>query len=167
MKTLVAYFSHTGENYFPDGIRHIDKGNTTIAAELAQQITDGDLYEIAPATRYPENYKECVAQAVAEKQQHARPALKNPVPDLSGYDRIILGYPCWCGTFPMPVATFLESADVTGKELFPFCTNEGSGMGTSEADLKSLVPAADIKKGLAIKGSLAAQAENDLKNWLG
>lgn len=166
MNTLIAYFSHTGENYFNGEIKRIEKGNTAIAAEFVQQITGGDLYEITTATPYSEVYKECVEQAVAEKKQNARPALKNPVPDLSSYHQIVLAYPCWCGSFPMAVATFLESADFKGKIVLPLCTHEGSGMANSEADLKTQLPYSDVKKGLAIKGSLVTQAENDIKAWL-
>ena len=37
---------------------------------------------------------------------------------------------------PMAMFTFLERYDLTGKRVIPFCTNEGSGMGGSERDLK-------------------------------
>lgn len=67
----------------------------------------------------------------------------------------------------MQVFTFLEHFDFNGKTICPFCTHEGSGMGRSEADIKKLCPGADVRKGLAIQGSLAAQAENELKKWAG
>lgn len=57
MKSLVICFSHTGENYMRDGIRNIDKGNTKIVAELINEITNAELFEVEPVISYPYNYK--------------------------------------------------------------------------------------------------------------
>lgn len=165
-KTFIAYFSHTGENYFGGSIRNIDKGNTEIVAEIAQKLTGGDLFEIKTVTQYPVNYKECCDVAAAEGKSNARPQLQSSVPNLDAYDTVILGYPCWWGTMPQAVFTFLESADFSGKKILPFCTHEGSGMGRSESDIKRLVPKASVKKGLAIVGSACKESESELKNWL-
>ena len=81
-------------------------------------------------------------------------------------DAIVLGYPNYCGTIPMAVATFLEAFDFTGKKLLPYCTNEGSGMGRSEKDLRKLCPTAVIAPGLAITGSAAAQSQAALVGWM-
>lgn len=97
---------------------------------------------------------------------NARPELRGTLPDLSGYDTIVLGYPCWWGTMPQAVFTFLESADFSGKKILPFCTHEGSGMGRSESDIKKLCPAATVARGLAITGSSCASSEAAIKKWL-
>lgn len=81
-------------------------------------------------------------------------------------DTIILGYPNWWGTMPMPVFTFLEQYDLRGKTILPFCTHEGSGMGHSEADIKALCADAKVGKGLAITGNKVNQAKKDIENWL-
>ncbi len=67
---------------------------------------------------------------------------------------------------PMPVWTFLEAHDFTGKTIYPFCTHEGSGMGNSERDLKRLCPTARIEKGLAVRGSEAKDAEKAVRAWI-
>ncbi len=67
---------------------------------------------------------------------------------------------------PMPVFTFLERYDLSGKLILPLCTHEGSGMGRSEGDLKKLCPDADVRPGLAIRGSSVKTAANDIENWL-
>ncbi|MBE6355134.1 flavodoxin [Treponema sp.] len=167
MKTLVAYFSHTGENYFGGTIRNISKGNTEVVAEFVQKACGGDLFEIKTVKEYPVNYKECCDVAQAEGRAGERPELKGSLPDIAGYDRIILGYPCWWGTMPQAVFTFLESGDFSGKTIFPFCTHEGSGMGRSESDIKKLCPGSTVVKGLAVKGSSCGSAENSVKAWLG
>lgn len=57
-------------------------------------------------------------------------------------------------------------SDLKGKTIKPFCTNEGSGMGESEKDIKALCPDSNIEKGLSIWGSKAADSEKALKKWL-
>ena len=95
-----------------------------------------------------------------------RPELKELPIDLEAYDTIILGYPNYCGTIPMAVASFLEAFDFSGKTILPFCTNEGSGMGNSESLIKKLCPAAEVRPGKSILGSRAEQAGPELEQWL-
>lgn len=164
-KVLVAFFSHTGENFFPGGMRYIDKGNTHIAAEMIAEICDGDLFEIVTVEPYSDVYKECVERAKQECQSNARPALKDDI-DISSYDVIFLGYPNWCGTMPMPVWTFLDQHDFTDKIVCPFCTNEGSGLANSTKHIVELIPTAIQKDGISIKGSQVADAKEALAAWI-
>lgn len=164
-KTLVAFFSRTGENFFPGGMRYIDKGNTHIAAEILSELTGADLFEIKSVDGYSDVYKECVAQAVAEYKSNARPKLTNDV-DISEYEVVFIGYPNWCGTMPMPVWTFLEGHDFTGKTVYPFCTNEGSGLANSISDINNLIPAANIKDGLSLKGSNVQNSKCEFEAWI-
>lgn len=196
MKTLIAYFSHTGENYFGGTIKNIAKGNTAVVAEtiarilngefgedklekqpqvatnthvvaeFAQKATSGNLFEIKTVKQYPVNYKECTEVAAKEGRADARPELVGSLPNIADYDTIVLGYPCWWGTMPQAVFTFLESADFSGKKILPFCTHEGSGMGRSERDIKKLCPNAEVVRGLAISGSSCGGAEASVKKWL-
>ncbi|MBR1872174.1 MAG: NAD(P)H-dependent oxidoreductase [Bacteroidales bacterium] len=86
--------------------------------------------------------------------------------NMDQYDTIILGYPCWWGTYPMCVATFLEGHDWTGKTVIPFTTHEGSGFGQSLRDLKAAIPAATIKKGLSIQGSKVKSAQAQIEKFV-
>ncbi|MBP5661634.1 MAG: flavodoxin, partial [Clostridia bacterium] len=95
-----------------------------------------------------------------------RPELAALPDSIDEYDTVILAYPNYWGTFPMAVATFLETFDFTGKTILPLCTNEGSGMGSSERTIKQCAPGADVKKGLPITGSDAANAGGSVKRWL-
>ena len=78
----------------------------------------------------------------------------------------MLAYPCYWGTFPMAVASFLERSDFSGKTILPLCTNEGSGMGGSERDIRKLAPGAEVKKGLSIIGGSAADSGESVQRWL-
>ena len=166
MKTLIAYFSHKGENYFGGRIVYINKGNTARVAEKLAAQTGGDLYEIRSASPYPETYRETVAAAVAELSAGLRPALAQKMPDIGQYDAIFLAYPNWCGTTPMAVRSFLESADFSGKRIFPVCTHEGSGAGRSAADILSSAPAAVVEKPLEILGSNAETCDDKIREYL-
>ena len=164
-KVLTVYFSHAGENYFPGGLRVIEKGNTQYAAEYIQGAVGGDLFRIQRDTPYPQDYRGCVEQSKAEMLQKARPQLLETMESLDGFDTVFVCYPCWCGTAPMCVFTFLESFDLTGKKIIPLCTNEGSGMGGSIAHLKESCPGAEITEGLSLRGHQAQDSREFVANW--
>ncbi len=77
-----------------------------------------------------------------------------------------MGYPNYWGTVPMAVVTFLERYDFSGIRILPLCTNEGSGMGSSERDIRKYAPGADIAKGLSVPGSRAADSKVSVEKWL-
>ena len=163
--TLVAYFSHTGQNYSNGKIADLDKGNTKVAAEIIADLTGGELFEIKARKDYPFIYNECTDVAKQELRAGSRPELAEQI-DVSGYDTVILGFPNWWGTMPMPVCTFLESQSFAGKTILPFCTHEGSGMGNSERDIKKLCPGAKLCTGLPIHGSSVSGAQPAIEKWL-
>ncbi len=165
MANLIAYYSRTGENYVNGGIRSLRKGNTERVAEFVQEAVGGDLFEIEAADAYPADYYECIDVAKRELQAKARPELARDLDSLDGYDTVFLGYPNWWGTAPMAVFTFLEGHDLSGKRIVPFCTNEGSGMGVSERDLKRVCKGATVERGLSIHGAEAADSRQTAAAW--
>ena len=162
---LTVYYSKKGENYFGGVIKSISKGNTEIVAEMIQKNVGGDIFEIDREIPYPDNYKECVKESVKEMKENARPKLKEYLEDLDKYDTIFVGYPNWCGTMPMVLFTFLENYDLSSKKIIPFCTNEGSGMGSSMSDLNRICKGAKVMDGLSIKGSDASTSEEKVAKW--
>lgn len=165
MKLLTAYFSHSGENYFSGKIIAVEKGNTAIVAEKIAAMTGCDLFEIKRETDYPFGYRDCVKESRDEMVAGARPKLKE-YKKIDGYDTVILAYPNWCGTMPMPVFSFLESADFEGKRILPLCTNEGSGLAKSVSDIKKLCPRAEVAEGLSVKGGNANICDAEVGEWL-
>jgi flavodoxin len=164
-KAFVVYYSRKGENYMPDGIQVLEKGNTEYAAEHIAKALDADIFEIDTVKPYAKNYRECCMEAVAEMKENARPAIQSYVEDLSAYDTIFVCFPCWCGTAPMCVFTFLEHYDLTGKRIAPLCTNEGSGMGNSEKHLSEICKGAKILPGLSVPGHQAKDSFDTIADW--
>ena len=164
-KTLIVFFSRADENYFGGAMRYVKVGNTEIVAGIMKELIDADTFKIEMKDPYSPVYMTCIDEAKKDKQNNARPELTRYLDSIDEYDTIVLGYPNYWGTFPMAVATFLERYDFTGKTILPICTNEGSGMGSSESDIKKSAKGATVKNGLAITGSRAADSKDAVKKW--
>jgi len=165
-KSLSVYYSRKGNNYVSGSIVNLPVGNTEVIAKKIQALTGSDLFQIETVKAYPVDYTETTRVSQDELSQNARPELTEMVAEMDSYEVIYLGYPNWWGTMPMAVFTFLDSYDFSGKTIVPYCTHEGSGLGSSERDIKKLCPTAKVLSGLAIKGGTAGRADNDLANWL-
>ena len=163
--TLVVYYSRKGENHMPGGIQVLEKGNTEYAAEYIAKALGADLFEIDTVVPYAADYRTCCGQAVAEAKAKARPEIKGYVEDISAYDTIFVCFPCWCGTAPMCVFTFLEHYDLSGKKIAPLCTNEGSGLANSEKDLAESCKGAMILSGLSVRGHQAKDSYDVIAQW--
>jgi len=164
-KNLVVFYSRKGENHMPGGIQVLEKGHTAYAAEFIAKAVDADIFEIDTVKPYAENYRECCMEAVQEAKAKARPEIKGYVDSIAGYDTIFVCFPCWCGTAPMCVFTFLEHYDWSGKRIVPVCTNEGSGLANSEKDIAASCPGAVMVAGLSIKGHQCKDSEAMLASW--
>lgn len=163
--SLVVYYSRKGENFTPGGIQMLEKGNTAYAAEFIRDAVMGDLFEVDTVKPYADDYRSCCKEASEEATANARPEIKGFVEDISRYDTIFVCYPCWCGTAPMCIFTFLEHYDLTGKKIVPLCTNEGSGLAHSVEDLQRSCPGAVVVPGLSVKGHLAAESRDEITAW--
>ncbi|MBR2057536.1 flavodoxin [Fibrobacter sp.] len=129
-KSLVVYYSQTGA--------------TKKLAEIFQKAKNADVFEIATATPYPSTYDSTIAAVGAQRESKQWPALVNAKADLAKYDTVYLGYPIMFGSFAPPVYTFLDSNDLSGKVVVPFCTYGSGGRKASAAELKALEPNANV-----------------------
>lgn len=174
---LVAYFSRVGNMNFDESIDAVTSasvnmngsdvaGNAQLLAEMAQEITGGDLFFIETAGKYPAEYRRTTDQAKEEQNNDARPELSSHVENMDAYDTILLIYPNWWGTLPQSVFTFLEEYDFSGKTILPLCTHEGSRLGRSEKDIAALCPDAQLLKGLSVKGADAGRARAEVEEWI-
>ena len=107
---------------------------------------------------YPEDYTETTEVAKAELEANARPELSTVIENMDDYDTIYLGYPIWWHYAPMAINTFIESYDLSGKTIIPFCTSASSGIEESVESLCALYPNYTILDGLKIRDVDAIQA---------
>lgn len=164
-QTLVVYYSKPGETYTPDGIVNLKKGNTQEVAERIQKFAKADIFRVETVKAYPDDYKKLTDVAREELNTKARPAIKGDV-DISKYDTIYIGWPCWWGTLPMCMFTFIENHDWAGKTVIPFTTHEGSGFGSGLRDLKAAVKGAAVVEGLSIRGTAARSSDARIEKFV-
>ena len=167
MKTLVAYFSHIGENLQDNEIVVLTKGNTEVVAEKIAELTKADLYKIEEDEPYPEKYDDCVRRARREDEDNIHPAMKAGMKlNMDEYDTIYIGFPIWYRAYPRIVATFLETYDFSGKTIKPFCTNDEGTFGISLLEMKGALKGADIRDGLAIRGVNVYDADDRIRDFV-
>lgn len=161
-RILIAYFSRP-KTVGIDGEAGLSrKGATEQVVDRLQALTGAEVYRIYSGRTYTDNADRMGEEAKAEKESNARPPVKGNLPDISGYDTVILAYPIWHGTVPMVVRTFLESLDFTGRTIIPVATHEISNMGESEQDIQTSAPAAQLLPGTPILASSLGKADDAL-----
>lgn len=151
-KTAVVYFSATG--------------NTEAVAEKITAATDGTLMRIEPTEPYTEADLDYNSDSRANDEQNdasTRPALAEPIPDVTGYDTIYLGYPIWWGTAPRIILTYLDDADLAAKTVIPFCTSGSSPITGSIAELEEAAPDAHWLDGMRFSASVS---QNEVDSWV-
>ena len=152
-RALVVYFSCTNTT---EGI-----------ADRIVEATDAATWRIEPEVAYTSedlNYNNSSSRANREQNDpSARPAIKGKCENLADYDVVFLGYPIWWGKAPKVIFTFLESHDLSGKTVVPFCTSHSSGIGSSDTDLHRLATGAEWKQGRRFNGN---ESKETIENWI-
>lgn len=149
---LIAYFSWGG--------------NTKGVAEEIQRQTGAELFEITLVEPYSSDYNTVLDEAQRDQNEQVRPVLAAQVEKMNQYNTILLGYPNWWASIPMPIASFLETYDFTGKTIVPFCSHGGGRFGQSLTAIAKLAPNATIGEGLSIHYSGGSTLEADVRAWL-
>lgn len=149
---LIAYFSWGG--------------NTRGIAEEIQRQTGADLFEITLVNPYSDDYNTVLDEAQRDQNEQARPELAGHVENMEQYDTILLGYPNWWASIPMPIASFLEEYDFSGKTILPFCSHGGGRFGQSLTAIAKLAPDAAMGEALSIHYSGGSSMPDDVRNWL-
>lgn len=149
---LIAYFSWGG--------------NTKGVAEEIQRQTGADLFEITMVHPYSDDYNTVLDQAQRDQHVQARLELATHVANMDSYDIIMLGYPNWWASIPMPVASFLEEYDFSGKTILPFCSHGGGRFGQSLTAITKLAPNATMGEALSVHYSGGSALSGDVSDWL-
>ena len=156
-KVLVVYFSWSG---------HLQTMSHWIADE-----TGGDIVRVVTKEPYPEDYNATADRAKKEQDDGTRPEITIELTEeeLAKYDTIFLGFPVWWYDLPMPMWTFLERADLSGKTVIPFFSHEGSSNGASSlGTIEKLAKGAEVKSGdaLSIRGGSVDSSEEEVREWV-
>ncbi|MBR4342277.1 MAG: hypothetical protein IKP88_06195 [Lachnospiraceae bacterium] len=175
-KPLVVYFTRLGNTDFEDdvdavsGASFMKSGDTLIGNTelLAYMVRDAIGSEIVPITltgeKYPSSYTETVSVGGRELREDARPGIEDI--DISGYSEIILIYPIWWGTVPMPVASFLEGNDFSGKTIYLIATQGSAGFGSSTSFVKEKAKGANVIEVMSIYCDDIPDSRADIVEWL-
>lgn len=151
-RTLIAYVTRSG--------------NTRAIAEALNEALTAELVEIKPASPYPEDYDEHVAQSRVERDNGFETPLAPGIEAIADYDLIFLGFPIWAGNAPSPIRTYLKPHDLRGKTLRPFITHGGYGIGESLNLLASFAPGARIEEPLVVDAEQPWTAADRVRDWL-
>ncbi|MCL2064732.1 MAG: flavodoxin [Candidatus Cloacimonetes bacterium] len=151
-KMLIVYYSHTG--------------NAKFVAGQIQEITGADIFELIPVHQYPEDVSETINRAREEREAGTLPALVAGIENLTDYDVIFIGSPNWFSTLALPVLTFLDTHDLSGKKVIPFITYGGGGLANTITDLKNLVPHAEVLDEFGVGRDNVQTSQASILEWL-
>ena len=152
-RILIAYYSWSGV--------------TKNIAGFIKELTGGDEFLIEPVEPYPDDYDQTVKRAKKELGDGVKPEIVSKC-DISKYDVIFIGSPCWGGTISCPVATFMTSSDFSGKTIIPFITHGGSGLASTVSDIKKYAPGANVvyAKAFGDPRWTSGSGKKDVARWI-
>ena len=170
---LVAYFSWADNAVLAEDVDAVASpsvvppGNVQELAGWVQEETGGDLFSIQVTDPYPSDWDECLARANEERGEDARPELTANVEELDQYDTVFLGYPNWWYGVPMALLSFLEENDLSGKQVYLFCSHGTGGLANSVELITEAAPDAVISDNIFdCYEEEAASAQADIQSWV-
>ena len=172
-KILVAYFSWADNAILAEDVDAVASpsvvapGNVQELAGWVQEETGGDLFAIRVTEAYPSDWDSCLARANEEQGNDARPALEDQVENLDQYDTVFLGYPNWWYGVPMALLTFLEENDLSGKDVYLFCSHGTGGLARSVEIITEAAPGASISDNIFdCYEEEASDSQSDIQDWV-
>lgn len=172
-RILVAYFSWADNAVLEDDVDAVTSpsvippGNVQQLAGWVQDETGGDLFTIRVTDPYPSDWDECLDRAHQEREENARPELVENVDNLDQYDVIFLGYPNWWYGVPMPLLTFLDDNDLSGKQVYLFCSHGTGGLANSVEIITDAADGANISDNIFdCYEEDASGSQGDIQNWI-
>lgn len=170
---LVAYFSWADNAVVEGEVDAVSSpsvtkpGNVEQLALWVQERTGGELFSIRVTEPYPSDWDECLERANEEKADGARPELAQSVENMEDYDVIFLGYPNWWYSCPMAILSFLEEYDLSGKQIYLFCSHGTGGLASSVEDIRAAIPNSSISEHVFdVYEEDAASSKQDIETWL-
>lgn len=173
-RILIAYFT-AAENSGVDAVASASysdvngeaKGRMQALAEMIQDVTGGDLFSIRTEETYPADGGDLIDYASQEQSEDARPALTTHIENPDDYDIIFVGYPNWWADLPMPLYSFFDEYDFSGKTIIPFNSHNGSRFSNTISTIASLEPNATvIEDGFTVNERDVPDAAGDIASWV-
>lgn len=172
-KALVVYFSvpeTDGVDASSGASRIVSNGkvvgSTQYIASIISEATGSDLFEIKTVHAYPGSHKALIDAAKAEIDNNSRPRLATHIKNLDTYDVVFVGFPNWWYDMPMPLYSFFDEYDFSGKTIIPFCTHGGSRFSDAVKTIRGLEPKASVSDGYAISRNRVGEAKSNVLTWL-
>lgn len=177
---LVAYFSYpeTTASSDPNNLSEEEensavvvdgqiKGNNEFMADIIARETGADTFRILTTRSYPTDHEGLIAQAQDEINAGDRPDLAEPIPDLSQYDTVFIGYPIWWSELPPIMHSFLEQADLAGNQIYLFNSHGGSGNAGTKEEIQSILADSTVSdNNFVVSRDSVANSEQDLVDWV-
>lgn len=151
-RTLVVYFS--------------ESGNTRNMANIISELSGADLVEIEMQHPYSDDYSTLLDEAEWDLIANVRPPLRTRIDNMDEYDTVLVGYPNWYAILPMPVYSFLESYNFSGKWIIPFCSHGNGMLGETVANICKSCPGANVRGALSVTYSGGTSLRNEIQSWL-
>ena len=151
-KVLVLYYSQNGTT-------------KALAEELCNKL-GADIEAITPAVPYDGDFQATIERSRKEMDENTLPEIQPLKSKLKNYDTIFLGYPIWFGTYAPPIATLLETVDLTGKIIVPFCSFGSGGLYSSIKDLKEKLPNSEVLPGYGVRTARIGSAPAEIDRFL-
>ena len=172
-KSLVVYFSvpeTDGVDASSGASRALSggkiMGNTQYVAAIISEATGGALFEIKTVHTYPGSHKALIDAAKVEIENNARPKLATHIENLKDYDVVFVGFPNWWYDMPMPLYSFFDEYDFSGKTVIPFCTHGGSRFSDAIKTIRELEPRATVLDGYSIARDHVSESKDGVLKWL-
>lgn len=171
-KILVAYFSWA-DNAEQGDLDAMTSPSVTVPGDVAQlaswigEETGGELFSIQVKEPYPSDWDGCLDRANKEKGEGTHPALKAKVENIDDYDTVYLGYPNWWYSCPMALFSFFDAHDLSGKQVYLFCSHGTGGLANSVKDITKAIPDAKISDHVFdVYEEDAASAKDEIVQWI-
>ena len=152
-KTLVAYFSATGA--------------TKRLAEKIAKVINADTFEIEPAIEYTNEDLKWPSRNnrsyIEMRNKNSRPRVLKRLVNIENYDTVFLGFPVWYYTAPTIINSFIETHNLSGKNMYVFVTSGVNSVDKSFKDLKNMYPDIRFISGKRFNGIFY---QTELFKWL-
>jgi len=141
-------------------------GNAGLLGDMVQQITGFDRFEITVEKKYSSSYGDTISEARKEMNSGFVPTFTGDLPDLSEYDTVVLVFPLWWWTMPVPVKEYVKMSDLSGKTIYCLVTHGGSGFGSAIEDLKEITGGTVSDKKLEVMDKDVPDSWTRVLEWI-